>query len=629
MICPRCKTKAKQGDKYCVGCGLKLGVNSCPTCGAPSQPDDAFCANCGKKLMEEKVEGTAVTAKAEVEEKVAAEPKEVVFTHELLREIAATYEYNTLSPLFALHVTHKSGKRLDIPIKDKLFDAILNPSKAFYLTVATGGIVYQKILLVKDSICCRWVDYNGKVIVTEEKSARAFLNYIYGEISPAIQFSEKLVLALNRGQIVILKGIYSLCQAIARVKVSPVFTTYDRLRTFLKADDKIKKQLEDLAAKGMVKLIGVDNPIITLQDRGEEIYRALEAYKAFYTMQVLTEGREEFPSLHLVSEGGRLYMMSNPGNGEEVIIRTLDASGLRSLLNWLWIADIYPEEKIGASSTTEPLVVPSRQDIMKPSAEKLIRIGRLGLKFGVLGIFLAFGIVLVIYLTSQKPSPPPLLPEAGKNFVEPLSLTSLEGIKVDTTRVKPPPEKSSEKQIMKPEKKEPFPSEVMESPSAEKEELPKATEKPKEAKALNHDKTTSLSYILSQGPTLLKNNQYSALLEEIAKLSERDRGHNHIKILECFAHLKRWVLLRDKNSKILWGNLYKAIEQSGDSSATPLLLDITKDPEEWTRLYAVGLLGSIGDKRALNELHSIAISDPNWRIRKNARDSISMIQNRN
>jgi HEAT repeat protein len=88
------------------------------------------------------------------------------------------------------------------------------------------------------------------------------------------------------------------------------------------------------------------------------------------------------------------------------------------------------------------------------------------------------------------------------------------------------------------------------------------------------------------------------------------------------------VLDRDKSSKQPWGQLYKSIENSGDRSATPLLINIAKDQDEYTRLYAVALLASVGDQRALNDLQQIANTDPNRKIRNSAARAIALIQKR-
>jgi len=158
------------------------------------------------------------------------------------------------------------------------------------------------------------------------------------------------------------------------------------------------------------------------------------------------------------------------------------------------------------------------------------------------------------------------------------------------------------------------------------EATPQPKEPIKESRLPEEREASSFSYLVNQGPTLLRENKYLKLLEDINLLSNKERQDTRIKVLESFAHLKKWVLLKDKNSKILWANLYDALENSRDPSATPILLKIAKDKEEWTRLYAVKLLGDIGDRRALTNLKEIASKDTNWRIRRNAAKAISLIE---
>jgi HEAT repeat protein len=131
---------------------------------------------------------------------------------------------------------------------------------------------------------------------------------------------------------------------------------------------------------------------------------------------------------------------------------------------------------------------------------------------------------------------------------------------------------------------------------------------------------------LGHGPQLLQENKQLRILEQINKLTGEERQNINIKILESFAHLKRYVLDKDKSSKQPWGQLYKSIENSKDRSATPMLLKIARDQEEYTRLYAVTLLGSIGDQRALNDLQQIANTDPNRKIRSGAAKAVAIIQ---
>ncbi|MBA4395032.1 MAG: hypothetical protein C0407_15885 [Desulfobacca sp.] len=81
----------------------------------------------------------------------------------------------------------------------------------------------------------------------------------------------------------------------------------------------------------------------------------LEDYEVFYTLQVLAEGRDEFPSVYLILRTGQLYMISNPKNGDDVVVRTLNMADLRSLLSWMWIADLFHgEESFAASASSAP-----------------------------------------------------------------------------------------------------------------------------------------------------------------------------------------------------------------------------------------------------------------------------------
>jgi serine/threonine protein kinase len=134
--------------------------------------------------------------------------------------------------------------------------------------------------------------------------------------------------------------------------------------------------------------------------------------------------------------------------------------------------------------------------------------------------------------------------------------------------------------------------------------------------------------LISQGPQLLIENRQLRILEQVQKLTSEERQNINIKVLECFAHLKRLVVDKDKRSKPLWGQLYESLEKSNNRDATPLLVRITNDPDEYTRFYAVTLLGSIGDRRAIGHLQQIASSDPNRKIRRSAAKSIVLIQRR-
>jgi hypothetical protein len=230
-------------------------------------------------------------------------------------------------------------------------------------------------------------------------------------------------------------------------------------------------------------------------------------------------------------------------------------------------------------------------------------------------VFFILGGLISTYLFTEKPST--TVPQTDVPLAPSLTTSSSPSTTSPKIKIDLPKEKSNvpdEEKRQVPPKERPGPV-----PKKEKEARISETEQ---------KRSTSLTDLLNHGPQLLQENKHIELLEQINQLSHQERQNTHIKILESFAHLKKWVLQKDRNSKVLWNQLYNGLEHSRDPSATPLLLNIARDPEEWTRLYAVALLGNIGDRRALEYLNQIAATDSNWRIRKNASKAISLIQNR-
>ena len=282
-----------------------------------------------------------------------------------------------------------------------------------------------------------------------------------------------------------------------------------------------------------------------------------------------------------------------------------------------------------------------------------LRRGDVRIRLGIIFILCILGIVVSFYLFSDKPPTtttttsearlaPPSTPIAPPPTVEttveqPKEKPKTAEKKPSPPAVKPPSAtkekpKTAEKKPSPPEvKPSPSPKEVKPSPSPSPEEtVPRAETKTaslpdKETESKNRE-PAPLSSLVERGPSLLRQNKYTELIKDINKLPTMERQSTNIKVLECFAHLKNWILMKDNNSKAIWGNLYKVLQHSEDRTATPLLTQITKDPENWTRLYAVALLGNIGDQRALGDLRKIAANDSNSKVRRSASKAISLIE---
>ena len=330
-------------------------------------------------------------------------------------------------------------------------------------------------------------------------------------------------------------------------------------------------------------------------------------------------------------------------------------------------------EKIAGALNGLRKIEPLEKKRVSPTTKEAFRIGDLRIRVGIILILCVLGGILSFYLFSDKPPITTTTTSEGRlaSLSTPVAPPPTVEITVDqpkeepkTAEKKPPssevkPSPSSKEKPKRAEKKPPS-SEVKPSPpSREKPETPEkkpsspeaepsppsrevtSSPSPKETPPREETKTarlpdketgstnkvpTPLPSLVDRGPTLLRENNQTKLIEDINKLSTAERQNTKIMILECFAHLKNWVLLKDKNSKATWGNLYKVLEHSGDRTATPLLIEIIKDSENWTRLYAVVLLGNIGDRRALEDLREIAANDPNRKIRRSASTAISQIE---
>jgi serine/threonine protein kinase len=224
-------------------------------------------------------------------------------------------------------------------------------------------------------------------------------------------------------------------------------------------------------------------------------------------------------------------------------------------------------------------------------------------------------------------------PAKPERKVEPPKVEPSKEEPVKTVRkAEPSPQKEEKGAVSREEKSEPQP--------ARKGDIPDQKTGPEPSVKKPEPKTPlSFNDLLSQGPALLRQNRPDLLLDQIQKLSNREKENINIRILECFAYLKKWVLEKGKNPKSVWKkflpsrnpkppweNLYESLSLSGDRSGTPLLLRIAKDPEVTTRLRAVMLLGSIGDQRAVKDLQQIASSDRNRKIRHSAQEAVSSIQ---
>jgi serine/threonine protein kinase len=331
---------------------------------------------------------------------------------------------------------------------------------------------------------------------------------------------------------------------------------------------------------------------------------------------------------------------------------------------------------------------PEKTSFLTSLKESLQRSG-VRMRVGILLVLCAFGVLTTVYLLVERPwfpqppvqglspslSPPPTSSSPPRSIIVELPREEPPQQEPSKTERKPEPEDKAEAERKpEPERKTDAPAQEEEQKTAEgrreaqpgekreKTEKPDKTETPEKTVAETPSRReekresppvqktekaaskrpeakpqASLAELVQQGPDLLRQNKHEIVLERISMLPDREKGNINVKILECFAHLKRWVEEQKQPGpflkkilpplkKPLWENLYDSLSSSGDRNGTPLLLRIVKDPEKKTRLCAISLLGSIGDQRALKDLQEIAASDPNEEIRQSATQAVSSIQ---
>ena len=310
---------------------------NCPRCGINTLDDDRFCTHCGQKL-----EAVGVS-------------EEALLNHQQIKNLAATHDYNLLSPLTGLNKQDPEEYKADIiTLNEPMLLAVLQPQKVLYLTGFSSKKSYQKILLVHNATCYRWFDENGHVYISQEESPPKFLAYIHTHISQNITKGGNSLLHLKREQIKILKSIDALIGGLVQMGIASTFTTFGHLELLMKQVPELRELLGEMTQQGMVRLIGDQDPLVSLENQGREIVELLEDYDIYYNLLVMTEEMDEYPSFHFLVKEGDLYMLSNPLDGEDVLIRSLDSDSLKSLINWAWVASVFSQGEVALPEQEKP-----------------------------------------------------------------------------------------------------------------------------------------------------------------------------------------------------------------------------------------------------------------------------------
>jgi hypothetical protein len=127
------------------------------------------------------------------------------------------------------------------------------------------------------------------------------------------------------------------------------------------------------------------------------------------------------------------------------------------------------------------------------------------------------------------------------------------------------------------------------------------------------------SYLIENGVKMIKESDFEKVLNSIDELPLERKGDFRIKVLQNFAYLKGYMVTSRREYGNRWKAYYNSMLQSGDKTATPILVELLKDDDPYVRLYTAKALGFIGDQRALEELKKVEEQDRNVKVRSGAK----------
>ncbi len=322
MQCPQCKAVCENSDKFCMSCGFLLegaGVR-CPDCGNTTPQGGRFCPACGRDMK--KTQGNG----------------HILLKQEELAAIAGSHEYTALSPLAVYYQGFVEKKQ--IALETTLLNAVLNPSRAFYLMELTANSFQQDVLLVRDSSYFRWEEDDPGVSISKEVSPRVFIARITTRLEQYMLHENTSGISIRKEYMRVLAGVNVLCRELSTIDQAAAFITMSHLESFLDSRENLAAIVGELSMHGFVRLIGKEDPLIVLEPKGEELFLLLNAYDRFFIIQVLAEGVSGYPSINFAARNGVLYLITNDRVSGDLVIRGMDREGMRSLISWSWTSAV-------------------------------------------------------------------------------------------------------------------------------------------------------------------------------------------------------------------------------------------------------------------------------------------------
>jgi len=307
----------------------------CPQCKAEYRDGDRFCMFCGKPLADAPKDGR------------------ISLTQNDLAALAGSAAYSSLSPL----APNYAGAVTPCPVTldAAVSKAVLSPKRAFYFIQLTRDAFLQDVLLVSDGSCYRWSERDSAVTISREVSPRDFIGWTRQTLTASVTSEKELpLLSIRKESLKTLAGIAVLCRELSRVDKAASFITRSHLTSFLDGKEVSSEEIDYLAGNGFIRIMDDADPLILLEEKGEELYLLLNEYERYFIVQVLTDGAPDYPSFGLAVRQGSAFLITNPGTGADLVIRCADPEGIGSLINWAWTVHPLIEAPVPAAAPATP-----------------------------------------------------------------------------------------------------------------------------------------------------------------------------------------------------------------------------------------------------------------------------------
>jgi hypothetical protein len=135
----------------------------------------------------------------------------------------------------------------------------------------------------------------------------------------------------------------------------------------------------------------------------------------------------------------------------------------------------------------------------------------------------------------------------------------------------------------------------------------------------------TFSYLIENGAKMIRENDFEKVFGMISELPQEKKVDFRIRVIENFAYLKGYLVIKKNEYGKKWQIDYKPMVYTLNKTAISILLDLLKDNDPYIRAFTARALGYLGDHTALADLERLASEDPNQKVRSRAREGYHRI----